>query len=234
MIAKKVSSDRRRSRPVTKPSPKEKIKRNKPAMALVILIVLMLIFSGSYVIFTSIFKDKGNPIAIIDTSMGTITLELYEDKAPITVDNFITHAKNGYYDGLTFHRVKPEFMIQGGDPKGDGTGGRAAEYHEGYGNKDNPDTWVIPDEFHPDLSNIRGSISMANRGKNTGSSQFFINVENNTYLYYDKDPLENQHAVFGMVTDGMTVADNISNVETDENLKPLNDVVINSIKIENE
>jgi len=225
---------RRRSRPVTK---KSKIKKNKPAMALAIIIVLMLIFSGVYVIFSSMAPSKkyntNYPVAVINTTMGTIAVELYTDKVPITAGNFIDLANSGYYNGITFHRVIEDFMIQGGDPKGDGTGGHAAEYHEGYGDPDNPDTWVIPDEFHEDLSNIRGTISMANKGAdtNTGGSQFFINVKDNNHLDFNNDE-RYKHAVFGKVIDGMDVADAISLVDTDPaNNKPYTDVVINSITI---
>ncbi len=174
-----------------------------------------------------------NPIAIFDTSMGTFKVELFLDKAPITAQNFIDHATSGYYDGVIFHRVIKNFMIQGGDPKGDGTGGHAAHYHDGYGNPNNPDSWVIPDEFHEDLSNVRGTISMANRGPNTGGSQFFINVVDNTYLDYNKEPLTSKHAVFGKVIDGMDVVDAISLVDTGSNNKPVTDVVIRRIVIEN-
>jgi cyclophilin family peptidyl-prolyl cis-trans isomerase len=198
---------------------------------------ILILLIGSCVLLTNFLSgcagDSANPIAVIETSMGTIKIELYQDNAPITAGNFIDHANDGYYDGVIFHRVIPNFMIQGGDPNGDGTGGHAAEYHEGYGNSDDPDTWVIPDEFHEDLSNIRGTISMANRGPNTGGSQWFINVVDNTYLDYDKDPLTSKHAVFGMVIEGMDIADEISQVDTDVGTnKPEVDVVINSITIE--
>ena len=148
--------------------------------------------------------------------MGTIKVELYIDKVPITAGNFINLSNDGYYDDLIFHRVILDFMIQGGCPNGDGTGG------PGY---------KIPDEFHEDLSNIRGTISMANSGPNTGGSQFFINVVDNTYLDYDKEPLTSKHAVFGMVIDGMDIVDKISKVQTIGN-KPVDDVIINSITIE--
>jgi cyclophilin family peptidyl-prolyl cis-trans isomerase len=235
-------SGRRRSRPVTKHSAAYKIKRNKPALFLAILIVFMLVFSGFYVVFNSLTDSDTNgstydteyPVAEFDTTMGSFAVELYTDKVPITAGNFINHAKDGYYDGIIFHRVMKDFMIQGGDPKGDGTGGYAYEYHEGLGNPDNQETWTIPDEFHEDLSNVRKSISMANTGlANSGGSQFFINVVDNTYLDYKTEP--NKHAVFGMVISGMDVVDDISNVETNPSTnKPLTNVVINSITIVNE
>ena len=106
---------------------------------------------------------KGEEIAIMHTSKGDIYLRLFKEQAPKTVENFITHAKNGYYDGLKFHRVIDDFMIQGGDPKGDGTGGESI-----WGGK-------FADEFHKKLLNLRGSVAMANSGANTNGSQFFIN-----------------------------------------------------------
>ncbi len=245
MIAKEDSSSRRRSRPVTKPSAKTKMKRNKPAMFLAIFIVLMMLFSGLYVVFSS-FGDtsyKDDPaykaalagtnytVAVIESNMGAFAIELYTDKVPITAGNFINLAKSGYYDGLIFHRVIPNFMIQGGDPKGDGTGGHAYEYHEGLGDPNDENTWMIPDEFHEDLSNVRGTISMANAGENTGSSQFFINVVDNLHLDFDNDP-RYKHAVFGSVIYGMDVVDEISKVDRDSsNNKPKTDVVMNKVII---
>jgi peptidyl-prolyl cis-trans isomerase A (cyclophilin A) len=233
MSAKNFESDRKRSRPVTKRRKTDSLKRNKPAMILVIIIVGMLIFSSAYVVFTS-FNDitsddtddenLGNPIAVLDTTMGTIKIELFEDKVPITAGNFKDLANDGFYDGTKFHRISPGFMIQGGDPNSkdndpsdDGTGG--PEY-------------TIDDEFHRDLSNVRGMISMANSGPNTGGSQFFILVEDSTGL-------DNQHAVFGKVIEGMNVVDNISDLDHDGRYeprpgggRPLTDVVINTITIE--
>jgi cyclophilin family peptidyl-prolyl cis-trans isomerase len=165
-----------------------------------------------------VVDPEENPIALIDTSVGMIIAELYEDKVPITAGNFINLSNDGFYDGLIFHRVIPSFMIQGGCPYGTGTGG------PGY---------TIPDEFHEDLSNVRGTFSMANSGPDSGGSQFFINVVDNTHLDYDKDPLTSKHAVFGVVIDGIDVADEISEVSTNEADKPLQDVTINSIIIEN-
>ncbi len=107
--------------------------------------------------------QKGEEVVILHTTMGDIKIRLFEDGAPKTVKNFKTHIKNGYYNGLTFHRVINDFMIQGGDPKGDGTGGESI-WGESF-----------PDEFDSKLLNIRGSLSMANSGPNTNGSQFFIN-----------------------------------------------------------
>jgi len=140
-------------------------------------------------------------------------------------------ANEGYYDGIIFHRVINNFMIQGGDPLGTGTGGHAAKYHEGYGTPNNPESWVIPDEFHDDLKHdSAGILSMANAGANTGGSQFFITVAPTPWL-------DGAHAVFGKVIEGLDVVIEISELDpdnTDTNNRPYQDVVINSIKIENE
>lgn len=161
--------------------------------------------------------------AEFETSMGNFVIELYNNEMPITVSNFLNLANSGYYDGVKFHRVMENFMIQGGDPltKDDsqkflwGTGG------PGYS---------ISDEFVKGLSNVRGTIAMANSGSNTGGSQFFINVVDNTYLDFDKEPLTSQHPVFGKVVEGMDVVDNISKVKTDATV-PLKDVVIKKINL---
>jgi len=127
------------------------------------------------------------PQVTMRTDKGDIVLELAEDDAPNTVANFISLAEKGFYDGLVFHRVIPNFMIQGGCPKGDGTGG------PGY---------VIADEFSPRLKHARGVISMANAGPNTGGSQFFITHVATPWL-------DGKHAVFGRVIKGMDVVDAI-------------------------
>lgn len=158
----------------------------------------------------------GNRIAIFQTTKGTFKVELFEDKAPKTTENFIQLVNKGFYNGLIFHRVIPQFMIQGGCPKRNGTGG------PGY---------TIKDEFHKDLSNVRGTIAMANHGPDTGGSQWFINVVDNCYLDYNKKPYNSAHPVFGKIIEGINVVDEISNVEADENDKPLQDVTINKITI---
>jgi cyclophilin family peptidyl-prolyl cis-trans isomerase len=157
-----------------------------------------------------------NRKAIFDTNKGKFTLELFEDKAPVTTGNFIKLVNQGFYNGLIFHRVIPQFMIQGGCPKGNGTGG------PGY---------AIKDEFHKELNNVRGTIAMANSGPNTGGSQWFINVVDNCYLDFDKKPYTSAHPVFGKVIEGMNVVDEISKVKADRNDKPLQDVLINKITI---
>jgi cyclophilin family peptidyl-prolyl cis-trans isomerase len=127
------------------------------------------------------------PQVTIKTDKGDIVLELAEDDAPNTVANFISLAEKGFYDGLKFHRVIADFMVQGGDPKGNGTGG------PGY---------TIADEFSPRLKHARGVISMANAGPNTGGSQFFITTVPTPWL-------DGKHAIFGKVTAGMDVVDKI-------------------------
>ncbi|WP_083802928.1 peptidylprolyl isomerase [Bacillus sp. SG-1] len=174
------------------------------------------------------------------TNMGDITIKLFPEQAPKAVENFITHSKDGYYEGVTFHRVISDFMIQGGDPDGNGTGGESI--------------WGEPfeDEFSKELLNIRGALSMANAGANTNGSQFFI-VQNSAidpgleekmaaagfgkkaieiYMERGGTPhLDNRHTVFGQVIEGMDVVDAIAAVETGANDKPVEDVVIEKIEI---
>ena len=153
---------------------------------------------------------------IMHTTMGDIKIQMHDDM-PITTGNFVKLAKEGFYDGVIFHRVIDGFMIQGGDPTGTGMGG------PGYN---------IQDEFGTGHSNIRGTIAMANTGRpNTGGSQFFINTVNNTYLDKENPSTPYAHPVFGQVVEGMDVVDKIGRVETDRNDKPLQDVVIQSIEV---
>ncbi|MBU3966682.1 MAG: peptidylprolyl isomerase [Euryarchaeota archaeon] len=128
-----------------------------------------------------------NRIAVIETPKGTIKFELKESEAPITTKNFIDLAQKGVYNGLTFHRVIRGFMIQGGDPKGDGTGG------PGY---------KIRDEFSPKLKHTKGAVSMANAGPNSGGSQFFITEDPQPHL-------DGKHSVFGHVIEGQDVVEKI-------------------------
>ena len=148
--------------------------------------------------------------AVMTTSEGTIELELFDDDAPKTVANFTKLAGEGYYDGLVFHRVIPDFMIQGGCPRGDGTGG------PGY---------TFEDEFN-DHPVARGYLAMANAGPNTNGSQFFI-------VTTEAAPwLDGKHTVFGRVTSGQDVADAISTVGRDSRDRPLDDVLIESIRVD--
>jgi len=152
----------------------------------------------------------GNKIAEFNTSRGNFKIELYGDKAPLTVGNFVKLVDKGFYNGLIFHRVIPNFMIQGGCPHGTGRGG------PGY---------TIKDEFHPALKHdSKGILSMANAGPDTGGSQFFITVAPTPWL-------DKHHAIFGKVTEGYEVVEAISKVERDRMDKPLNDIKINSVTI---
>jgi len=147
---------------------------------------------------------------ILKTNQGDIEGVLYADKAPVTVANFLNLAKRGYYDGLIFHRVIPNFMIQGGCPERRGTGGPGYRFE---------------DECTPELRhNKPGIFSMANAGPGTNGSQFFVTVAPTPHL-------DGRHTVFGSVTKGQDVADKISKVSTGANDKPLQDVKIVKIEI---
>jgi peptidyl-prolyl cis-trans isomerase A (cyclophilin A) len=151
-----------------------------------------------------------NPVAILDTSKGPVKLELFVTGTPITVQNFVKLCRSGFYDGLAFHRVIEGFMIQGGCPRGDGTGG------PGY---------TIKDEFVPTLRhNAPGMLSMANAGPNTGGSQFFITLAPTPWL-------DGKHTLFGKVIEGMDVVQSIGKVRTDDHDRPLEAVKIKSAKI---
>lgn len=151
-----------------------------------------------------------NRIAQFDTNLGTFKVELFEDRAPKTTKNFIDLAEKGFYDGVIFHRVIKGFMIQGGDPKGTGTGG------PGY---------MIPDEFHPELKHdATGILSMANAGPNSGGSQFFITLAATPWL-------DGKHAVFGKVVDGMDVVEAIGVTPTAGGDRPKTDVVMRKVTI---
>ncbi|WBW95735.1 peptidylprolyl isomerase [Oceanirhabdus sp. W0125-5] len=188
---------------------------------------------------------EGEEYAVMKTNMGEIKIRFFPEFVPKAVENFITHSKNNYYDGLIFHRVMNEFMIQGGDPKGNGTGGESI--------------WGKPfeDEFTRELHNFRGALSMANAGPNTNGSQFFIvqatevrpekfigdmeaigeasypQVAINKYKEIGGTPhLDYNHTVFGQVFEGMDVVDAIAAVKTGEGSKPIEDIVIEDIVIE--
>ncbi|MBO7388543.1 MAG: peptidylprolyl isomerase [Methanomicrobium sp.] len=152
----------------------------------------------------------------LETTMGDIVIKLYDDM-PITAGNFEELVKEGFYDGIIFHRVIAGFMIQGGCPNGTGTGG------PGY---------TIQDEFVPGHSNQRGTISMANTGQpNSGGSQFFINLVDNSYLDWDNRSTPYKHPVFGEVIDGMNVVDKIAAVKTDYSDRPMTEVKIKKASI---
>lgn len=187
----------------------------------------------------------GETLAVLKTNMGDIKIRLFPKLAPKAVENFTTHAKNGYYNGLIFHRVINDFMIQGGDPTGSGMGGESI-WGESF-----------KDEFTPELHNLRGALSMANAGPNTNGSQFFIvqakNVSDDMIDQLETAPedlfptdcvyayeklggtpwLDYKHTVFGQVVDGLEVVDRIAAVKVDffQN-KPLEDVVIETVEFE--
>ena len=156
--------------------------------------------------------EKDNDVAVITTSYGDMVIEFYPDVAPMHVESFITLAKEGYFDGTTFHRVIPGFVIQGGDPNSkdddrmnDGTGGRAGKYF-GIGRENDPSSWTIPAEFNDSL-HIKGTLSMArSQNPNSGSSQFFI-------CHAPTPQLNGKYTVFGQVIKGLDVIDTIVNVD---------------------
>lgn len=157
---------------------------------------------------------KKNNMVTLETNYGKIVIELYADDAPNTVNNFVTLAQKGFYDGLTFHRVIKGFMIQGGDPNGNGTGGPGYQF---------------PDELNPVTASYkagykRGVVAMANAGPNTNGSQFFI-------MHQDY-PLPHSYTIFGHVVSGQDVVDKIANVQTGPNDKPVSPVVMKKVVAE--
>lgn len=183
-------------------------------------------------------------VAVMHTNKGDISIRLFPEYAPKAVENFITHAKNGYYNGIVFHRVIKDFMIQGGDPTATGCGGESIWGHN------------FKDEFTPELHNLRGALSMANAGPGTNGSQFFIVQANSVHPnfisqmkelsdYFPADAvaayeqvggtphLDYHHTVFGQVYEGMDVVDAIASVATDDRDKPLDDVTILGIDVTN-
>ncbi|WP_273705515.1 peptidylprolyl isomerase [Leuconostoc mesenteroides] len=182
--------------------------------------------------------NYSGPVAIFKTNKGDIRIKLFSDIAPKTVENFITHAKNGYYNNGIFHRVISDFMIQGGDPEGTGMGGESI-----WGGS-------FEDEFSDRLFNTYGALSMANAGPNTNGSQFFIVQASNfpsqmvsalrdlpaevADFYRQKGGtpwLDGKHTVFGQVIEGLNIVDKIAKVKVDMADKPRVDVVINTIEI---
>ncbi len=175
-----------------------------------IFLVLMMLTSMLFMVSCSNSGGNNMKIAVFETNKGTFEIELFTDKAPITTKNFIDLAEKGFYDNLIFHRVIKDFMIQGGDPNGDGTGG------PGY---------QIQDEFHPDLKHdSEGVLSMANSGPNSGGSQFFITLAPTPWL-------DGKHAVFGKVSSSMDLVKEIGNTKTGQNDKPVEDIIVNKITI---
>jgi cyclophilin family peptidyl-prolyl cis-trans isomerase len=157
--------------------------------------------------------SMSRPLVTLHTNHGDITLEIASDLVPETAKNFIELARRGYYNGTIFHRVIRDFMIQGGDPTGTGRGGESI-----YGEK-------FSDEFHPDLTHVRGAISMANAGPNTNGSQFFI-------VHAEATPwLDGKHSVFGHVVESVHVLDDIASVQTDAGDRPFKKVEITGVTI---
>ena len=164
--------------------------------------------------------------ATLKTNMGDIVLELFTEKMPVTTGNFIALAQEDFYDNTKFHRVISNFMIQGGDPL---TKDDTKQAMWGTGGPDQN----IQDEFVDGLSNVRGTIAMANTGApNSGGSQFFINLVDNTNLDFDKQPLTSKHPVFGYVVEGMDIVDAIGAVQTGQADRPVEPVVIEDIVIQ--
>jgi cyclophilin family peptidyl-prolyl cis-trans isomerase len=152
-----------------------------------------------------------NPIVVFETNHGTFKAELFSDKAPLTAKNFLDLTNKGFYNGLKFHRVIADFMLQGGDPSGNGTGG------PGY---------KIPDEFGAGLKHAQpGILSMANSGPNTGGSQFFVTLVPTPWL-------DGKHAIFGRVTSGMDVVQKIGKLPTNPNDAPLQPVIMQKVFVE--
>ncbi|MCI5515631.1 MAG: peptidylprolyl isomerase [Oscillospiraceae bacterium] len=188
-------------------------------------------------------KTTDGTKAVIKTNRGDMTFVLFPEVAPKAVENFVTHAKDGYYDGLIFHRIIKDFMIQGGDPTGTGCGGESV-----WGKS-------FEDEFSIDARNYYGALSMANSGPNTNGSQFFIvqakSVPENLLAQmeqlkeqgYPQECIDNykevggtpwldfHHTVFGQIVDGEDVLENIAAVQTGPNDKPIYDVVIDTVEI---
>ena len=173
--------------------------------------------------------DKESEVAVISTNFGDMVVEFYPDIAPMHVESFIALANEEYFNGTTFHRVIPGFMIQGGDPNSrnenratHGTGGRAGKFF-GLGNEEDPSTWLIPQEFS-DTPHVKGILSMARTNDpNSASSQFFVCHDNANFL-------DNNYTVFGKVIDGLDIIDEIANVAKDQNDNPLERVEM-SIRI---
>ncbi|GMA09288.1 peptidyl-prolyl cis-trans isomerase [Tetragenococcus halophilus subsp. flandriensis] len=183
-------------------------------------------------------KQEG-PQAIIQTNLGAVKLQLFDKQAPKTVKNFIELAKKQYYDGVIFHRIIPDFMIQGGDPTGSGAGGQSI-YGENF-----------EDEFSSELFNLQGALSMANAGPNTNGSQFFIVTNKNlpenmvaqmqeagypseiveAYKNGGTPWLDFRHTVFGQVIEGMDIVNTIEKVPTGSQDRPVDDVIIDRIEI---
>lgn len=242
------------------------MKKIKPEF-LIAGIALILVLGGIGFAFSTIQRDntKRDTVAlpqlskkvaanesevVLHTSAGNIKIKLFDKYAPLAVENFLTHAKDGYYNQTIFHRVMADFMIQGGDPKGDGTGGESIWRGK---DKSKDSGKGFKNEISNSLYNIRGALAMANAGANTNGSQFFINQNHDdqtgqldesqypakiyqAYKHGGYPSLDGQYTVFGQVIAGMAVVDKIANAkvtqaENGEQSKPVNPVTIDHIDI---
>lgn len=212
------------------------------ALAVVLCTGMLTGCSSSDQAYNLMKPKNGDTIAVLHTSMGDITVEFFKKAAPKAVENFLTHAEEGYYNDMIFHRVISDFMIQSGDPAGTGTGGESI--------------WGTP--FELEISdrafNLRGALCMANAGPNTNGSQFYIvqegivddqlfkmyemygytftDQQKELYSTYGGSPwLDGDYTVFGQVIEGMDIVDAIAAVQVDEQDKPLEDVVLKSIEV---
>lgn len=197
------------------------------AVALVIIATAAIVLSGTFMPTEDNPQPTGSSVAVLETSMGTVKIELFLEQSPVTAGNFKKLVEEKFYDGTRFHRVIDNFMIQGGDPNTKDT-----SKVELWGTGD--PGYKIQDEFVSGLSNVRGTISMANAGPNSGGSQFFINVKDNTNLDWDKPPAASKHPVFGKVVEGMDIVDAISKTQTTGSPydRPIEDVIIERAYIE--
>lgn len=185
------------------------------------LVLIGIVIGGIYLVVKDnpsmenkkIENQKSN-LALVETNYGNFKIKFYPEDAPKAVNNFITLATKGFYDGLTFHRVIKNFMIQGGDPNGNGTGGPGYTFEDEL----NPNTPLAKEGYK------KGVVAMANAGPNTNGSQFFVMVADL--------PLPHQYTIFGKVIDGQEVVDKISLVATDSNDKPIKPVLIKKITID--
>lgn len=176
-----------------------------------------LLFALAVGLIAAATTRAANPIVVIETSLGSIKVELFPDKAPTTVKNFLSYVDDRFYHDTLFHRVISTFMIQGGG------------YTEGFRHKQTKDP--IKNEASNGLSNTRGTIAMARTSEpDSATSEFFINVVDNEFLDKEKDPKKVGYCVFGKVVDGMDVVDKIKAVTTGRNDRPVKDVVIKSVR----
>ncbi|MGF3553853.1 MAG: peptidylprolyl isomerase [Thermoplasmatota archaeon] len=214
--------ERKRSRPVTSNKKFDVLKKNKLAFVIIFLVIFIIVVSGLYIVFFNKEKStnniSSNPVAVIDTSMGIIKVELYKDKIPNTVNNFINLVNIGFYNGLVFHRVIDDFMIQGGGFYPNGT-----QKQSPFG--------PINLEINKNVRHVDGAIAMARtQDPNSATSQFYICDGAQPFL-------DDNYAVFGIVIEGMDVVRAIASVETTTKFQyyenwPVQDIIINSITIE--